>query len=108
MQAVIVELGGYFGFGTNGLSWVEWLVSIGLGTLALPLGFILRFIPMPKKGFCGYEIDIMQLFRKLRRVPAASSAAQVGKVEEMDDIMAGPTAREEKRQIELDDFMSKK
>jgi calcium-translocating P-type ATPase len=43
-QVIITQYGGYVGFGTHGLSSYEWICSIALGSLAIPFGFILRFI----------------------------------------------------------------
>lgn len=116
MQAIICEFGGYFGFSTYGLTWQEWLISIGLGFLSIPLGFVLRFIPTPKRGFCGFiipEIDLKALFNKIRgkKEPVPVYATPTRAVE-MDDIMAGPV-REECVEIgtivsDMDDYMSNK
>jgi Ca2+-transporting ATPase len=45
-QVIIIEYGGLIGFGTSGLTMLEWVISIGLGSLAIPFGFLLRFIPV--------------------------------------------------------------
>jgi hypothetical protein len=98
MQAIICELGGYFGFGTYGLTWQEWLISIGLGATAVPLGFILRFIPVPKKGFCGFnvpDISFRAIQRRIRGLPAETGPVPIYIVKipqpvDMEDIMAGP------------------
>jgi hypothetical protein len=112
MQAIIVEFGGYFGFSTHGLTWAEWLISIGLGLLSLPLGFVLRFIPMPKSGFMGFEVpDLGTIWRRIRGSPADNSVAVVTgtQIQKLDDIMAGPAIKEETQTVtvEMDDFMSK-
>jgi Ca2+-transporting ATPase len=57
-QVIMVEFGGYIGFGTYGLSWIEWILSITLGFLSIPIGYILRVIPVPKQGFCGFNISL--------------------------------------------------
>ncbi|KAL0488924.1 hypothetical protein AKO1_009094 [Acrasis kona] len=49
IQVLIVEFGGYFGFGTHGLTMQEWITTI-------PVGFILRFVPVPKHLFFGYDV----------------------------------------------------
>ncbi|KAL0476716.1 plasma membrane-type calcium-transporting ATPase [Acrasis kona] len=45
-QVAITEYGGPVGFGTTGLTSHEWILSIGLGLSALPVGYALRFIRM--------------------------------------------------------------
>jgi hypothetical protein len=61
VQVIICELGYYVGFGTRGLSWLEWIVCIVVGAMSIPLGYILRFIPVPKHGFCGFHINLSKL-----------------------------------------------
>jgi Ca2+-transporting ATPase len=63
-QVIICELGGYVGFSTHGLSWLEWIVSIVVSFLTIPLGYILRFIPEPKYGFCGFHPNLAVLSPK--------------------------------------------
>jgi Ca2+-transporting ATPase len=43
-QFVIVEFGGV-AFGTVRLTWYQWLVTVLIGSLSLPVGFIIRLIP---------------------------------------------------------------
>ncbi|RIA95340.1 PMCA-type calcium-translocating P-type ATPase [Glomus cerebriforme] len=43
-QILIVEFGGV-AFGTVRLSWYQWLVTVLIGFLSLPIGFIIRLIP---------------------------------------------------------------
>lgn len=57
LQAIIVEFGGA-AFKCTGLSWDQWLFCIAIGALELPLGFLLRMIPVPERHF----IDIMQFW----------------------------------------------
>lgn len=45
VQVILAEVGWVIGFETYGLSWLEWLMSIVLGALSIPLGFALRVIP---------------------------------------------------------------
>lgn len=49
LQVMLVEFGGAV-FKTNpeGLSFHGWLISIGLGSLTLPIGFIIRILPDPE------------------------------------------------------------
>jgi len=45
MQILMVEVFGDFAE-TTGLTITEWLSTIGLGALSLPVGFLLRLIPI--------------------------------------------------------------
>ncbi|KAL3668044.1 hypothetical protein V7S43_006914 [Phytophthora oleae] len=45
VQVLLAELGGDF-IKTSGISFTHWLVCIGLGALSLPVGVIMRFIPV--------------------------------------------------------------
>jgi magnesium-transporting ATPase (P-type) len=54
-QIVIVELGGPF-TKTTGLSLDEWLITVALGMVALPIGVLMRYIPVtedPNSFFQG-------------------------------------------------------
>lgn len=44
-QIVIIELGGEF-TKTTSLSVRQWWISSALGAIALPVGFLMRFIPI--------------------------------------------------------------
>ncbi|KAJ5080234.1 cation transporting atpase [Anaeramoeba ignava] len=46
LQTLIVEFGGEF-FSTKKLTWAEWLVCLVIGALSIPIGFLLRLIPVP-------------------------------------------------------------
>jgi Ca2+-transporting ATPase len=50
LQAIIVEFGGA-AFKVHGLSWDQWLFCIAMGALELPLGFILRAVPVPERHY---------------------------------------------------------
>lgn len=53
MQVIIVEVGRFIGpqyMGTNGLTAVEWLFSIAVGSLSIPIGYVCRVIPVPQSG----------------------------------------------------------
>ncbi|KAK9766302.1 plasma membrane calcium [Basidiobolus ranarum] len=43
-QVIIVEFGGV-AFGTTHLKWDQWLSTVFIGSLSLPVGFILRLLP---------------------------------------------------------------
>ncbi|ORX92128.1 PMCA-type calcium-translocating P-type ATPase [Basidiobolus meristosporus CBS 931.73] len=43
-QVIIVEFGGV-AFGTTHLNWYQWLSTVFIGSLSLPIGFILRLLP---------------------------------------------------------------
>lgn len=59
LQAIIVEFGAS-AFKVTGLSWDQWLFCIGIGAGSLPLGFILRLIPVPERHFT----DILQFWNR--------------------------------------------
>jgi len=46
VQALLVEFSGDFA-NCVPLTGVEWLICLGIGVLSLPIGFLLRFIPVP-------------------------------------------------------------
>ncbi|KAJ6231027.1 cation transporting atpase [Anaeramoeba flamelloides] len=46
VQAVVVEVGGSF-FSTTGLTWQEWITCVAIGLFSIPVGFLLRLIPVP-------------------------------------------------------------
>jgi hypothetical protein len=98
VQVFLAQFGGYFGVGfakSSGLSWLEWMVSIVLGSLSIPVGFIMRVIPVPKRFFCGINIDaplfrwlsVSYWFSKLRRRSAtAAQVSQIGGFDELNEI----------------------
>lgn len=43
-QILLVEVGGVF-IQTNPLTWVQWLVTIALGFIGVPVGMAMRFVP---------------------------------------------------------------
>lgn len=45
LQLAIVEVGGVW-TETSHLTWKRWLITIGLGAVSLPLGALMRFIPV--------------------------------------------------------------
>jgi len=44
-QIFLIELGGEF-VKTSHLTMYQWLVTIGLGAIGLPVGVLMRFIPV--------------------------------------------------------------
>jgi calcium-translocating P-type ATPase len=58
LQLFMVEVGGSF-VGTNGLSLRAWMVTIAIGAIAIPVGFLVRLIPVDaleaKYGFLSDE-----------------------------------------------------
>ena len=59
IQAIVVEFGGA-AFKTVGLSWDQWLFCIGVGALELPLGFIIRALPVPD----AHYLDSLQFWNR--------------------------------------------
>lgn len=47
-QAMMVEVGGQF-VKTTGLTGMHWFYTVFLGGLAVPMGIVMRFIPVPKR-----------------------------------------------------------
>lgn len=49
LQIVFIYIGFYIGakLALGGLDWKQWLVSIFIGSISLPLGLLLRLIPVP-------------------------------------------------------------
>ncbi len=45
VQVIMVEFFGDFAQ-TTGLTWSEWLSSIGIGAISIPIGFLVRLIPV--------------------------------------------------------------
>ncbi|GAB9471863.1 hypothetical protein Gpo141_00009059 [Globisporangium polare] len=45
LQVLIVELGGEL-FHCVSLTWPQWIACVGMGAIALPLGFVLRLLPV--------------------------------------------------------------
>ena len=58
LQVLIVEVGGE-AFKVTGLTWDQWLFCIAVGAVELPLGFLLRAIPVPQDR---HFIDILQFW----------------------------------------------
>merc|ERR1711871_348224 len=57
-QVFVVHVGGDF-TKTTGLSSAHWGISIAVGIISLPLGIVMRFVPMEEdpKSFRGYTFD---------------------------------------------------
>lgn len=68
MQAFIVEVGGDF-TKTTGLSGIHWLYTILLGAIALPLGVLMRFIPVGER-----ETDYAEYYLNKSEASAAAAA----------------------------------
>lgn len=54
IQAIFVEFGSDF-TQTEHLNWWKWLMCIGIGALELPVGFLLRFIPVDSIYFPSFS-----------------------------------------------------
>ncbi|CAJ0758428.1 18357_t:CDS:2 [Entrophospora sp. SA101] len=57
-QFLIVEYGGV-AFGTTKLTWYQWLVTVLIGSLSLPIGLIIRLLP----NFCVPESILNEDFK---------------------------------------------
>ncbi|KAL0486083.1 calcium-transporting ATPase [Acrasis kona] len=93
MQVLICELGYYVGFGTNGLNWLEWLVTIGVSSLSIPVGYLLRLIPVPKYGFCGFNFNkkLLPSSARAEEEQAKAGGATFRPVQEMEEIVTAPS-----------------
>lgn len=59
-QYLLVEFGGAF-IHTSPLSWSEWLLSIALGFIGIPIGMLMRFLPVaenPDSFFDNSQSDV--------------------------------------------------
>eukprot|EP01029_Cantina_marsupialis_P021350 TRINITY_DN50_c0_g3_i1.p1 TRINITY_DN50_c0_g3~~TRINITY_DN50_c0_g3_i1.p1 ORF type:complete len:819 (+),score=338.21 TRINITY_DN50_c0_g3_i1:149-2605(+) len=62
LQWFIIQFGGDF-TKTAPLTGEQWLITVGLGFVSLPLGFLMRLIPVKesKESFAGYDITPIAL-----------------------------------------------
>lgn len=63
-QVIIVEFLNDFA-STTKLTWQQWLICIGIGSIALPWGAVIKLIPVPEKPFSDFFPHI-RLRRKKR------------------------------------------
>jgi hypothetical protein len=49
-QIVIITFGGQFFqvYNFHGLTLIQWVISVGIGALTIPVSILLRLIPFPK------------------------------------------------------------
>ncbi len=77
LQVCIVQFGSN-AFKVAPLTWDQWLLCVGVGAASLPVGFVLRLIPVPKTHIA----DTLQFWNRHEKVgPAARrehSMAEVG------------------------------
>jgi magnesium-transporting ATPase (P-type) len=57
-QICLVEVGGTF-VSTTHLTWSQWLITVGLGALSLPVGVLLRFVPVREDPDCFFHAEII-------------------------------------------------
>ena len=107
-QIFLIELGGEF-VKTSPLTLYEWLVTVGLGAIGLPIGVLMRFIPVkedPNTFFDNtrtIESDVSSGAVSERNSDAAvaPSPSSIGK-DDVTKATAGPTAEKYKEEgIEL-------
>ena len=60
LQIFLVQLGGDF-VRTSPLTMIQWLVTIGLGALGLPVGVMMRFIPVKEDPEAYFTADSILL-----------------------------------------------
>ena len=60
LQIFLVELGGDF-VRTSPLTINQWLITIGLGALGLPIGVLMRFIPVKEDPESYFSADAILL-----------------------------------------------
>jgi hypothetical protein len=81
MQAIMVELCGEF-CTTTGLTGQHWLYSILLGALAIPVGVLMRFVPVPARAsdYANFYIAYFNAAMDKRsggKLPAAAQTASL-------------------------------
>jgi magnesium-transporting ATPase (P-type) len=62
-QIFLVEVGGAW-VGTSGLSWDQWLITVALGAIAIPVGLIMRYIPVVEDPNSFFDSTILQPVNK--------------------------------------------
>ncbi|KAG5190998.1 hypothetical protein JKP88DRAFT_296915 [Tribonema minus] len=62
LQIFVIEVGGEF-TKTAGLTWDQWLITAALGAITIPLGILMRFVPVAEnpKDFAGYDVTAAAL-----------------------------------------------
>ena len=76
LQVMLIEVGGAF-LKTSPLSMQQWLITIGLGALAVPVGILMRFIPVEEdpESFFDNDEDKKKAAENMR----SPSAMEIGK-----------------------------
>jgi magnesium-transporting ATPase (P-type) len=72
LQIMLIEVGGEF-IKTSPLNASQWLITIGLGALSLPIGVAMRFIPVEEDPttFFDNSDSIEEAARKMRQRPGS-------------------------------------
>jgi len=68
LQLMLIQVGGEF-IKTSPLNISQWLITIGLGALSLPIGVAMRFIPVEEdpSTFFDNSLSIAEAARKMKR-----------------------------------------
>ena len=82
-QLFVVEVGGEF-TRTTGLTFNQWLITIGLGAISLPIGILMRFIPV-KEDLNAFADTHRITNESYGDVDVESMVGTVGGVFEMED-----------------------
>jgi magnesium-transporting ATPase (P-type) len=75
LQIMLIEVGGEF-IKTSPLTWQQWLITIGLGALSLPVGVLMRFIPVEEdpETFFDNSDSIAQAALRMQVEPSGQSS----------------------------------
>jgi hypothetical protein len=67
MQIFLVEAGGFF-VKTTGLNAIQWLITIALAAITVPVSIFMRFIPIEEDPTSFFHNDVS--FKTLKSVTA--------------------------------------
>jgi len=80
-QIFLVEVGGEY-TSTGHLNLSQWLITIALGALSIPVGVLMRFIPVKEDPNAFFGAEIMSAESSTKSKPVASSSSlQVSNME---------------------------
>lgn len=58
LEVIMITFGGKFFqvYRYHGLTIMQWLLSVGIGTLTIPFSILLRLLPIGKPDYTPYEL----------------------------------------------------